>query len=96
MSKKSGEKPSGGAVRAPGGDTQVVEGGSAQTADAKPSAAEKQETAKQKPAYVVAKGKSVTSLRGILGPETEVSAKDFPGGEERLRELAEKGVVVKL
>lgn len=50
---------------------------------------------KPKPPYAVAQGKSVTTKRGLLGPGEEVTARDFPGGVERLRELAEAGVVVK-
>lgn len=49
----------------------------------------------KKPRYAVAKGKSITSKRGILGPGDEVRVTDLSGGKERLDELAKAGVVVK-
>lgn len=45
--------------------------------------------------FTVAKGKSVSSRRGILGPGDEVSARDFAAGAERLDELVDAGVLVK-
>ena len=45
--------------------------------------------------FEVAEGHSVTSQRGILGPGTTVSARDFSGGDERLNELAKSGTLVR-
>ena len=45
--------------------------------------------------YLVADGKSVTSLKGIRGPGTPVEAKHFPGGQETLDDLIDRGLVVK-
>ena len=75
--------------------------------DAAPKGAQKAETRRgqeamadtkkdsPKPPYVVAKGRSVTSTRGILAEGAEVKASDFPGGEDRLAELRKAGVVEK-
>jgi hypothetical protein len=43
--------------------------------------------------YKVAQGHSVTTLRGIIGEDQEVSARDFAGGAENLRTLVESKVV---
>lgn len=43
----------------------------------------------------VAPGKALTSLRGILGPGTVVSASDFAGGQANLEELVAKGHLVR-
>lgn len=43
----------------------------------------------------VAPGKALTSLRGILGPGTVVSASDFAGGQANLEELLAKGHLVR-
>lgn len=42
----------------------------------------------------VADGKHVNCRRGILGPGTEVFAKDFPGGEKTIAEHVENGGLV--
>lgn len=53
------------------------------------------DTAPQGPRYAVAKGKSLTSKRGLLGPGAEVSARDFGGGQERLDALVDAGAVTR-
>lgn len=45
--------------------------------------------------YVIAPGTSLTSARGILGPGTKVSAKDFTGGKKTLDDLIKNKSVVK-
>lgn len=45
--------------------------------------------------YVVAEGKSVTSQRGILGPGTTVSPKDFAAGQEGLDAHLAAGTLVR-
>lgn len=45
--------------------------------------------------WQVAKGRSCTSLRGILGPGTVVEPKDFRGGEQSLADMVRLGVVVR-
>ncbi|MBL9108082.1 MAG: hypothetical protein JNM74_02380 [Myxococcales bacterium] len=47
------------------------------------------------PVYKVARGKSVTSRRGILSAGAEVSARDFGGGERSIEDLANAGVIVR-
>ena len=44
---------------------------------------------------MVAEGKSVTSLKGIRAPGTPVEAKHFPGGQDTLNDLINRGLVVK-
>lgn len=45
--------------------------------------------------FAVAEGRSITTTsRGILGPGEEVKAEDV-GGQERLEQLVQKGVVVR-
>ncbi len=50
--------------------------------------------AKEMP-YTVAKGKSITSKRGILADGAGVTAKDLAGGEEALETLVDAGYVIK-
>ncbi|MEC7520165.1 MAG: hypothetical protein VYE22_09890 [Myxococcota bacterium] len=59
------------------------------------ASADGSEKGKTKAPFTVAKGKSVSSRRGILGPGDEVSARDFAAGAERLDELVDAGVLVK-
>lgn len=42
---------------------------------------------------VIAKGKSITSLKGILEEGTPVSPDMFPGGQETFDDLKEKGFI---
>lgn len=49
----------------------------------------------KKPDYVVAKGRSVTSRKGIKGEGEEVTADHFPGGKDTLDSLIKRGIVVK-
>lgn len=42
----------------------------------------------------VAPGKSITSLRGVLGPGTVVSPKDFMHGQETIDHLLTRGTLV--
>ncbi|MFW6031053.1 MAG: hypothetical protein ACOC9T_00560, partial [Myxococcota bacterium] len=51
--------------------------------------------AKPKPPYTVAKGKSITTRRGILDEGAEVRPDDFRAGQQRLDALVKRGVVVK-
>ncbi len=44
--------------------------------------------------YFMAKGKAITSKRGIIAESQEVFAKDFPAG--RLDVLVERGTVLKV
>lgn len=47
--------------------------------------------------HIVAKGRSVTSERGILDQGTEVKASDFgAAGEESLTTLVAKGIVIEV
>lgn len=48
-----------------------------------------------KKGHYVADGKSITSLRGILGEGREVKAEYFPGGEETFQGLKDRGDIVK-
>jgi membrane protein involved in colicin uptake len=62
-------------------------------AEAAEAARRAAEEAKPK-VFVVAAGKSVTSLRGILVEGTAVEARDFHGGEESFKALVAADVVV--
>jgi len=44
--------------------------------------------------FVVAKGKSVTCKKGIVGEGEAIAVKDISGGEERFNALCESGVIV--
>ncbi len=61
--------------------------------------ADKPEVPKVKPAkkapYVIAPGKAVTSLRGVLGEGDSCEADNFAGGEDTLRNLVKNGFVIK-
>lgn len=54
-----------------------------------------EEEAEEKAPYTVAMGKGVTTKRGILGDGDEVTAKDFEGGMDTLKDLVKKGVIDK-
>jgi hypothetical protein len=45
--------------------------------------------------FSIAEGKALTCKRGMIAEGEEVTAGDFPGGEERLAELVKSGHVVK-
>lgn len=47
------------------------------------------------PVYAIAPGRSLTSLRGILGPGTVVTAKYFLHGQATLDDLVKSGALVK-
>lgn len=68
----------------------------AQSTEVEETTARQQSTLPPPPAgvvrYVVAKGRSVTSLRGILASGTEVSARDF-SGEGSVESLLKAGVL---
>ncbi len=49
----------------------------------------------KEPAYAVAKGKAITSNRGILDAGTAVRVKDFLHGQETIDDLVSKGTLVK-
>lgn len=72
-------------------EEQPPEGAKASSADASKDSSKE----KGKAPFTVAKGKSVSSRRGILGPGDEVSARDFAAGAARLDELVDAGVLVK-
>lgn len=80
-----------------GGDEAAKAKAEAALAAAKASEAEAAKVAAPpaEPTYHVAPGKGLTSLRGILGANVPVSARDFSGGQEKLDELVAKGHVVK-
>lgn len=44
--------------------------------------------------YVIAPGISLTSLRGVLGPGTAVTAADFSGGQQTIDDLLANGSLV--
>ncbi len=44
-------------------------------------------------AWCVGKARSVTSLRGIIGPGEAVSPEDFFGGKETMADLEKRGVI---
>lgn len=44
--------------------------------------------------HVVVSGRSVTSLRGIIDAGSEVTARDFSGGQAALDSLVSRGIVV--
>ena len=50
---------------------------------------------KKKPPFYVADGKSITSLRGILGPGVEVKTSYLPGGKKTLDDLIKKDIIKK-
>jgi len=67
-------------------------------ADTKKAAgAEKAKEAKAKklPPMSVAKGKAITSKKGILGEDEEMKAEYLSGGEDALKVLLKSGHVVK-
>jgi hypothetical protein len=45
--------------------------------------------------FTVAAGMSITSLRGVIDANEEISARDLAGGQERIDELVASGHVVK-
>jgi len=45
--------------------------------------------------YIVAEGKSVTTLRGIVEAGRGISPKDFSGGQERLDQLVKSGILAR-
>ena len=45
--------------------------------------------------YVVAPGKALTCKRGVVSEGEKVKAEHFPGGQETLDNLVEKGFVLK-
>ena len=67
--------------------------------DAAKRAAQKKEAvaaaAKEKSGPKIAPGKSVTSRRGILGPGTIVTPKDFARGQNQIDTFIESGHIVK-
>lgn len=60
-----------------------------ETADAKAPAAP------EKKGPHIAKGKSITTKRGILGPGASVAARDLNGGEETFAKLVKAGYIDK-
>lgn len=62
--------------------------------DKKTDSAPKPASVKKQPR--VAKGRSITSLRGVLDAGTVVGARDFPGGEDTLCDLIKCGAVVEV
>jgi len=49
----------------------------------------------KKPPFEIAKGKSLTSKRGILGPGKEVKAEDLAGGKDAIAAFVKSGHIVK-
>jgi hypothetical protein len=60
-----------------------------------PKASTQEVTPPAAPAFRVAPGKSVACLRGQLEGGTEISARDFAGGQDVLDGLVAGGAVVK-
>lgn len=61
------------------------------------AAKRKKKAPKPKPPYYVAPGKAITCKRGILSGDTEdeVKPSHLSGGEKSLREMIERGLVLK-
>jgi hypothetical protein len=55
----------------------------------------KKPVAVKRPPFSVAKGKAITSKRGILSNGAEVSAEDLGGGKTALDALVKSGHIVK-
>jgi hypothetical protein len=84
------ERGTAGTERAPGGGEPDESGAPAGGAVKRvPNVTEQPE------GYAVAPGKSLTSSRGIIGPGTVVTAKDFQQGDQTIKELLESGSLVK-
>lgn len=60
-----------------------------------PAPAEPPAVSSSEPTYVIAPGRSLTSLRDILDAGTAVTARDFLHGQETLDHLVEVGAVLK-
>lgn len=67
------------------------------TAEEKKEAAAREQLARDKvpnAKYFVADNKSISCIKGILGPGKQVFPKDFPGGEATIREHVKNGGIV--
>ena len=53
------------------------------------------EAPKAKKGYFVAEGKSITSMRGIRVGGQPVEAKYFPDGENTIKDLVKRGMIIK-
>ena len=71
-----------------------LKGSDAAAAQADEDAAAQALADAEKP-YTVAKGKAITSKRGILSDGDEVRASDFAGGDEAFAALCKKGHIVR-
>lgn len=49
----------------------------------------------EKPPYVVAKGKAITSLRGVIGPGGAIYEADLSGGEKSFKAFLNAGHIIK-
>jgi len=72
-----------------------------EAADAKSKAKEErkeqaaEEQAAKKPPFTIAKGKSITTKRGILADGDEIKVKDLPGGKEAIDSFVKSGHIDK-
>ena len=90
---QTGSQP--GEQQAGGGQTGAEPHGQSEKRETKEDSSEEEGEDEEEGDYVIAPGQSITSSRGILGPGTKVSAKDFVGGQKTLDELIKRKSVVK-
>lgn len=62
--------------------------------DALSNESEEETQPAKSPGFYLVKGKSLTSLRGVLSDECEVKASDFIEGDKTLKDLVKKKFVV--
>ena len=77
-------------------DQDLTPGAAAKAAaEAKEKAQKAKAEEGEKPAFSVAKGKAITSKRGILADGDEIKAEDLAGGKEALEAFVKSGHVGK-
>lgn len=69
--------------------------GAEDAADAKKAATAEKAKPKKKPPFTVAKGKSITTKRGILADGEEIKAEDLGGGQESINDFVNSGMIDK-
>lgn len=75
-------------------DDEPTEDVSATTEKPQDKPVEKPVERRRGKSHVVVGGRSVTSLRGIIDAGSEVTARDFSGGQATLDSLVSRGIVV--